>query len=171
MKKKGWFGFLVWAVPQAGVLIWTGIEYMRFAQDGSNIAFDYQLTPKRWAEAYFPYLIIMVSSYWCQMSLYWTLSTFSTDVKSSSRTGGLFRGFETLGQAVSYGINSNSSDKRIPLYVICAIFVLTVPSMVSLIRMIPDRPSETDDVVEKPDEAVREAQAGVAGVPAVAAQR
>jgi hypothetical protein len=141
---------------------------MRFAQDGQVIAFDYQLTPARWAEAYFPYFIIQTTSFWCQMSLYWILGTFSSDVKSSSRTGGLFRGFETLGQAVSYGINANTGDKKIPLYVMCVIFVLTMPSMVALIRLVPAKPSSVDDVADaRKEEAILETQAGIAGVPAV----
>lgn len=52
----------------------------------------------RWAEAYMPYAIMQVTSYWCQLSIYWILGTFTTDSKSASRTGGLFRCFETMGQ-------------------------------------------------------------------------
>lgn len=76
------------------------------------------------------------------------LGTFSTDVKSSSRTGGLFRAFETAGQAVSYAINANTGDKRIPLYVVCALWIITMPCMIALIRLVPETPSDVDDVVE-----------------------
>ena len=76
------------------------------------------------------------------------LGTFSTDVKSSSRTGGLFRAFETAGQAVSYAINSNTGDKRIPLYVNCALWALSVPCMIALIRMVPSKPADVDDVAD-----------------------
>lgn len=100
---------------------------------------------RRWAEAYLPYLIIFTTGYLTQLSLYWILGTFSTDVMSSSRTGGLFRAFETAGQAVSYAINSHTgSDARIPFYVNCAILALAMPCMVMLIRMIPEAPASTD---------------------------
>lgn len=108
-----------------------------------------QLTPqsnsKRWAEAYLPYLIIFSTGYWTQLSLYWILGSFSTDIKASSRTGGLFRAFETAGQACSYAINSHTkSDARIPFYVNCAILILVIPCMTFLIRLIPDVPAERD---------------------------
>lgn len=90
-------------------------------------------------------MIIFVTGYWCQLSLYWILGTFSTDVRASSRTGGLFRAFETAGQVVAYGINSNSSsDPRIPFYVNCAVLILAIPCMTFLIRLIPEKPSNVD---------------------------
>lgn len=106
---------------------------------------------RQFAEAYLPYLIIFTTGYLTQLSLYWILGTFSTNIKSSSRTGGLFRAFETAGQAVSYAINSHSGDARTPFYVNCAVLALAIPCMVALIRMVPDAPSETDvDVGEVP---------------------
>lgn len=101
-----------------------------------------------WARAYLPYLIIYTSGYLTQINLYWILGTFSTDIKSSSRTSGYFRGFEIIGQAVSYGINSSTGDKRIPLYIDCVALVLTIPSLGFLIRMIPEKPADADDVVK-----------------------
>lgn len=86
-----------------------------------------------------------MTGYWTQLCLYWILGTFSTDIGSNSRTGGLFRAFETAGQAVSYAINSSTgSNPIIPLYVNFAILILVVPCMVQLIRMVPEAPSSTD---------------------------
>jgi hypothetical protein len=104
----------------------------------------------QWAKAYLPYLIVYTTGYWTQLSLYWILGTFSTDSKSSARTGGLFRAFETAGSAVTYAVNSNSGDKRIPLYLNCAFLALTIPSMYGLIRLVPEVPSEVDDVADAP---------------------
>lgn len=101
-----------------------------------------------------PYLIAFSCSYICQISIYWTLGTFSTDVKSSSRTGGLFRAFETAGQAVSYAINSNTGDKRIPLYIMIALWALCIPTMGALIRLVPEKPKDHDDVVDTEQVAV-----------------
>lgn len=65
------------------------------------------------------------------------LGCLSTDVQSSARIGGLFRAFETAGQAVSYGINSASdADRRIPFYVNCGALGLAIPCMIMLIRMV-----------------------------------
>ncbi|RBR10207.1 uncharacterized protein FIESC28_09593 [Fusarium coffeatum] len=147
-KKRAWIAFAFWAIPQAACFIWIGIEYSKFG-GGATDALDYKLHTKRWVEAYLPYLIMFSTGYWCQLSIYWILGTFSTDVGSSSRTGGLFRAFETAGQAVSYAINSKTgSDARIPFYVNAGLLLLTIPSMVFLIRLVPEAPASTDIDVE-----------------------
>ncbi|ODN94672.1 membrane protein [Cryptococcus wingfieldii CBS 7118] len=145
-RSRGWIAFLMWAIPQMACIIWTGIEYGKFG--GQELTLDYATNGRRWAEAYLPYFIIFTTGYWTQLSLYWILGTFTTNVKASSRTGGLFRAFETAGQAVSYAINSNTGDKRIPLYVLSVLWVLAVPCMVGLISLIPERPVEKDDVAD-----------------------
>lgn len=89
------------------------------------------------------------TGYWCQLSIYWILGTFSTDVKSASRTGGLFRSFETIGQAISYGVNSKLSGRNFPLYMNVALLVLTVPCMIGLIGLVPDKPKEHDDIADE----------------------
>ncbi|KFZ01411.1 hypothetical protein V500_00784 [Pseudogymnoascus sp. VKM F-4518 (FW-2643)] len=146
---RAWLAFAIWVIPQAGCLIWIGIEYSKYG--ATKTAFDYSLHTNKWAEAYLPYLIFFSSGYLCQLSLYWILGTFSTDVKSSARTGGLFRSFESLGQTVSYAINSNSNaDPRNAVYVHCALLALTIPCMVFLIRMVPEVPASHDIDVDGP---------------------
>jgi hypothetical protein len=88
-----------------------------------------------------PYLVIFVTGYWTQLTLYWILGTFSNEVGVASRAGGVFRAFETAGQAVSYGLSSASHiDHVIPLYFNCALLILMIPSMVLLINKIPRIP-------------------------------
>jgi hypothetical protein len=141
---RAWTSFVLWVVPQTACLIWVGIEYAKFGRSGGT-GLDYILHGRRWAEAYIPYMVLFSTSYWTQLSLYWILGTFSIDVKSSARTGGLFRAFETAGQAVSYSINSHyGSDPRTPFFVNCAVLALTIPCMVFLIRMVPEAPAEID---------------------------
>lgn len=106
---------------------------------------------KQWAEAYLPYIFIFSTGYLCQLYLYWVLGTFSTDAKSSARSGGLFRAFETLGQTVSYAINSNdSADPRHAYYINCAMLAIAIPSTVMLIRMVPEVPATNDIDVDGP---------------------
>ncbi|OBT81517.1 hypothetical protein VE02_09755 [Pseudogymnoascus sp. 03VT05] len=147
---RAWIGVLIWLIPQVGCFIWIGIEYSKFGTE--KAALDYVLNTRQWAEAYLPYLLIFTTGYLTQLSLYWILGTFSTDVKSSARTGGLFRAFETLGQAVSYAINSNAAaDPRVALYVNCGLLVAVVPCLVVLVGMVPERPVGFDvDVDERP---------------------
>ncbi|KAI4941565.1 hypothetical protein J4E91_010741 [Alternaria rosae] len=137
-RPKAWAAFLLWILPQTGCFIWVAFEYHYL---GDRSALDYESESGRWARAYVPYLIIFVSGYWTQLTLYWILGTFSNDMGDSSRVGGLFRAFETAGQAVSYGLSSASSIAPVvPIYVNCGLLVLTVPSMVMLITKMPRRP-------------------------------
>ncbi|CAG8040006.1 unnamed protein product [Penicillium salamii] len=141
--KRAWIAFALWVIPQTACFIWIGIQYSKFGS--ATLGLDYEQDGRRWAVAYVPYLIIFTTGYWTQLSLYWILGTFSTDIGSSSRTGGLFRAFETAGQAVSYAINSTSGASPIvPFYVNFAILIITVPCMISLIRMVPEAPCDTD---------------------------
>ncbi|KAE9981665.1 hypothetical protein EG327_006139 [Venturia inaequalis] len=153
-KTRAWISFAFWVIPQAACFIWIGLEYKSFG--ASDVSLDYILQPRRWAAAYFPYLIVFTTGYLTQLSLYWILGTFSVDTKSNARTGGLFRAFETAGQAVSYGINSSSGgDVRIGFFVNCALLVVSVPCMWFLIGLVPDRPSEIDlDEVDEVDSRV-----------------
>lgn len=141
---RAWTAFLLWLLPQIACFIWIGINYGHFGQSSTTL--DYTTEPVAWAKAYIPYLIIFVTGYWTQLSLYWILGSLSKDMQSSSRTGGLFRAFETAGQAVSYGINSASgTDRRMPFFLNCGILVLAVPCMVALIRMV-GRSEEEEEV-------------------------
>lgn len=82
--------------------------------------------------------MIFVSGYWCQLTLYWILGTFSNKTDDASRAGGVFRAFEVAGQAVSYGLSSMKTiNPAIPLYVNAAILILVLPSMVLLINKVP----------------------------------
>jgi hypothetical protein len=103
----------------------------------------------KWSKAYVPYLIIFVTSYWTQLTIYWILGTFTNAMKDASRAGGVFRAFETAGQAVSYGLSSASNvDPAVPLYANCAILVLAIPSMVMLIGRMPKVPLSIDSAEE-----------------------
>ena len=85
-----------------------------------------------------PYLIIFVTGYWTQLTIYWVLGTFSNEMNHAARAGGVFRAFETAGQAVSYGLSSASNiSPEISLYVNCALLALVIPSMILLIARIP----------------------------------
>ncbi|KAI7188528.1 hypothetical protein KC316_g5364 [Hortaea werneckii] len=134
-RRRALVALALWAIPQGACFIWIGIMYSRTQL---NAGLDYEQDTAMWAKAYVPYLVIFVTGYWCQLTLYWILGTFSTDVKVSSRSGGVFRAFETAGQAVSYGLSSASGiQPQIAFYVNCALFVLVLPSISYLIREVP----------------------------------
>ncbi|KAJ4399173.1 hypothetical protein N0V91_009630 [Didymella pomorum] len=135
-RRRAWIAFLVWLIPNIACYIWAAIESHQL---GPKTALDYQLQSAKWAKAWIPYFVIFVTSYWTQLTLYWILGTFSNEVETSSRAGGVFRAFEVSGQAISYGLSSSSSiGAVIPLYVNIAVLALSVPSMVLLIGKVPE---------------------------------
>ncbi|KXS95918.1 hypothetical protein AC578_5207 [Pseudocercospora eumusae] len=148
-RRRAWTAFLMWCLPHIICFIWIGIEYKKFGN--GKAALDYGLDRRRWAEAYLPYLIIFVTGYWTQLSLYWILGELSTDVEGSARIGGLFRAFETSGQAVSYGINSIAGT-HFPFYINAALLVLVIPCMVLLINLVSV--AENREVVAETEEVV-----------------
>ncbi|KAK4689638.1 hypothetical protein P7C73_g465, partial [Tremellales sp. Uapishka_1] len=163
-RKRAWMGFAFWAIPQLAVFVWTAILYKQF-QTNNLVGIDYSTDTANWFRCFIPYYIIQTTGYATQLYMYWLLGCFSSDVKSSARTGGLFRCFETAGQAISHGINSRTSDKRIPLYVNIAVFAIMVPTLSWLIQMVPDVPANVDDVVEEEAKAVSEVQGALAHDP------
>jgi hypothetical protein len=160
-------------MPQIACVIWIGVEYAKYGT--GKTALDYQKyvgsiymqrwmmdddaradfsrdfrDTSRWAEAWLPYLVLQVTSYWCQLSLYWILGCLSKNTAMSSRSGGLFRAFETAGQAVSYGLNSAQGlDRRIPFIVHASLLAGVIPCMVYLVRQVvrDDAEMEEEDVL------------------------
>lgn len=144
-KQRAWYGLVVWAVPQAIGLVWLCIMWnLKYP---TNVALDYGANPGAWAAAYFPFLIVFTTSFWVQIYLYWILSTFSTDVKAASRTGGLFRAWETAGQTTAYAVCAKSYRGRYMTYVNIALMLASLVVLPFLLKLIPERPLAVDDVV------------------------
>ncbi|GFZ52221.1 hypothetical protein JCM24511_09994 [Saitozyma sp. JCM 24511] len=151
-KTRAKLGLAMWAIPQAAVFIWVAIIYSKFSSGAwLSTGIDFKLNTDLWAKTYLPYWIMQMVGYTCQLYMYWILACFSTDVKASARTGGLFRCFETLGQAISYGINTHNGNKAIQLYINIGIFIVMLVPMTILIRMVPNVASDIDDVVDLED--------------------
>lgn len=72
-----------------------------------------------------------------QTLVYWILGQFASDVSTNARTGGVFRCWETVGQAVSYGINSKASNKFIPFGIYVGLFGIAVPLLWLIIQELP----------------------------------
>ncbi|TDZ33337.1 UNC93-like protein 2 [Colletotrichum trifolii] len=138
-RTRAWMALCSWVLPQAASFVWLGVEYHKLGTSTST-GLDPVLDSRRWAEAYLPFLIMFTTGYWTQLSLYWILGTFASDVKSTARSTGLFRAFTTCGMAVSYGLNSDASlDPRVPLSVNAALIALVLPCMIALIRLVPEK--------------------------------
>jgi hypothetical protein len=76
--------------------------------------------------------------------VYWLLSCFATDVTSNARNGGIFRFWEAVGQAISYGVSSRKELGNNPLYGVLVVIAVQVPFTWLVIRTVPLY--RTDDI-------------------------
>jgi hypothetical protein len=84
-----------------------------------------------------------------QQYVYWLLSCFATDVQSNARNGGIFRFWEAVGQAISYGISSRKELGVSPFYGCLVVIAFQVPFTWLIIRTVPlyrsDDPRRPED--------------------------
>lgn len=73
-----------------------------------------------------------------QTLVYWVLGQFASDVSTNARTGGVFRSWETVGQAVSYGINSKVANQFIPFGVYVGLFAVAMPLFWVVLMDLPE---------------------------------
>ncbi|WWD21418.1 hypothetical protein CI109_105903 [Kwoniella shandongensis] len=139
-----WWGMGIVLVPQVAAFIWIGIEWHKYP---NKVALDYKLEPGPWARAYFPYLIMFIAGFCFQIYLYWILAAFSNDLKAASRVGGTFRAFETAGQATAFGLVSKSYRAQKTLYFNAALMVPAFIFLLWLVKLMPEEPSEVDDLL------------------------
>ncbi|KAJ9130960.1 Peroxidase [Pleurostoma richardsiae] len=137
-RRKGTIAFWVWMLPTMAMLIWVMVNLKWFNDQPNDLRLDYaQPTTARWFATWFPYLIYVVNGWMSQTLVYWVLGQFASDVATNARTGGVFRSWETVGQAVSYGINSKASNKFIPFGVYIGLFAVAMPLFWTVLMELP----------------------------------
>ncbi|WVR06120.1 hypothetical protein IAU60_003150 [Kwoniella sp. DSM 27419] len=105
--------------------------------------FGYILDQKRWGprtKAKMAYVVYMGASlYMGQIYIYWVLGQFASDVNSNARVGGVYRSWETVGQAISYGMDSHVKNEYIPIAVLLALTVVVAPGLWLVVQEIPEK--------------------------------
>ena len=133
-----------------GVYIWSIVMQTRFnAHTPGKIDWDDQLYPS----AFLPYFFVQTTGPLSQSYMYWLLSSFATDAQSNVRNGAAFRCLEAVGQAVSYGMNTQITTS--PLIGFCVTFglmALAFPPMLVLVNQVPDR-IPADVIAEEQEKA------------------
>lgn len=134
-----------------GVYIWSIVMQTRFdASSPGKIDWDERLYPT----AFLPYFFVQTTGPLSQSYMYWLLSSFATDAQANVRNGAAFRCLEAVGQAVSYGMNTQI--KTSPLIGFCVTFglmALAFAPMLMLVNSVPER-IPADVLVEEQDKAV-----------------
>ncbi|KAH8883766.1 duf895 domain protein membrane protein [Thozetella sp. PMI_491] len=127
-RRKGMIAFFVWVIPTLAMLIWVMIN-IRYFETHTGAAIDFTETGT-WLSRWIPWLIYITL-------VYWVLGQFASDVGTNARTGGVFRSWETVGQAISYGINSKASNQYIPFGLYFGIFIIATPLFWVVLMQLP----------------------------------
>ncbi|KAF2110901.1 major facilitator superfamily domain-containing protein [Lophiotrema nucula] len=119
------------------VYIWSIVMQVEFNHHNpGKIDWD----EPRYARSFLPYFFVQTTGPLSQSYMYWLLSSFATDAQANVRNGAAFRCLEAVGQAISYGMNTQI--KTSPLIGFCVTFGLmglAVMPMLTLVNMTPDR--------------------------------
>lgn len=109
-----------------------------------------------------PELALTISSSWMSQTLvYWVLGQFASDVTTNARTGGVFRSWETVGQAISYGINSKVANKFVPFGIYFGLYVVAMPLFWVVLQDLPVE-SKVPNVVDEDGVVIEDSGKGSA---------
>ncbi|KAI8234022.1 hypothetical protein K4K54_009278 [Colletotrichum sp. SAR 10_86] len=136
-RRKGMIAYWVWTVPTLGMLIWVMVNLKWFNNQPKDLRLDYAMHTSQWLARWLPYLIYVTNAWMSQTLVYWVLGQFASDVSTNARTGGVFRSWETAGQAVSYGINSHVASQFIPFGIYIGVFLVAMPLFYMVLLEVP----------------------------------
>ncbi|KAI0100441.1 MFS general substrate transporter [Hypoxylon sp. NC0597] len=151
-RRRAQLGLFTVVLLNLGVYIWSIVMQVRFnAVNPGKIDWDESL----YASSFLPYFFVQTTGPLSQSYMYWLLSSFATDAQANVRNGAAFRCLEAVGQAISYGMNTQI--KANPLIGFCVTFALMAAAlgpMLVLVNATPDRIPA--DVILEAQEAQRE---------------
>ncbi|KAI1341712.1 MFS general substrate transporter [Xylariaceae sp. FL0016] len=136
-RRRAQLGLFTVVLLNLGVYIWSIVMQVRFdASSPGKIDWDDSLYP----DSFLPYFFVQTTGPLSQSYMYWLLSSFATDAQANVRNGAAFRCLEAVGQAISYGMNTQISTS--PLIGFCVTFALMAVAfgpMLVLVNQTPDR--------------------------------
>jgi MFS family permease len=136
-RRRAQVGLFTVVVLNLGVYIWSIVMQVRF-NDNSPGKIDWD--DGLYARSFLPYFFVQTTGPLSQSYMYWLLSSFATDAQANVRNGAAFRCLEAVGQAISYGMNTQI--KTNPLIGFCVTFglmALAFGPMLILVNSTPDR--------------------------------
>ncbi|KAI1099331.1 MFS general substrate transporter [Jackrogersella minutella] len=151
-RRRAQLGLFTVAILNLGVYIWSIVMQVKFNHTNpGKIDWDESL----YASSFLPYFFVQTTGPLSQSYMYWLLSSFATDAQANVRNGAAFRCLEAVGQAISYGMNTQI--KTSPLIGFCVTFALMAAAlgpMLVLVNSTPDRIPA--DVIIEAQEAEQE---------------
>ncbi|KAF3386833.1 UNC93-like protein 2 [Penicillium rolfsii] len=136
-RRRAQLGLYVVVILNVGVYIWSIIMQTKFDRhDPGHIDWEDGLYPS----SFLPYFFVQTTGPLSQSYMYWLISSFATDAQENVRNGAAFRSIEAVGQAIAYGMNTQTTSN--PLVGFCVTFGLLAAAlgpMIMLVNTTPDR--------------------------------
>lgn len=102
-RRRAQLGLFTVVILNLGVYIWSIVMQVKFnVHTPGKIDWDDSL----YATSFLPYFFVQTTGPLSQSYMYWLLSSFATDAQANVRNGAAFRCLEAVGQAISYGMNT-----------------------------------------------------------------
>ncbi|KAB8268336.1 major facilitator superfamily domain-containing protein [Aspergillus minisclerotigenes] len=149
-RRRAQIGLYTVVILNVGVYIWSIIMQTKFNRhDPGHIDWDDRL----YASSFLPYFFVQTTGPLSQSYMYWLLSSFATDAQENVRNGAAFRCIEAIGQAIAYGMNTQTTSD--PLTGFCVTFALLGASLLPMIMLVNTTPDRipADVIAEQQDVA------------------
>ncbi|CEL09595.1 Putative Membrane protein [Aspergillus calidoustus] len=156
-RRRAQLGLYVVVILNIGVYIWSIIMQTRF---NSNNPGHIDWSDGLYAKSFLPYFFIQTTGPLSQSYMYWLLSSFARDAQENVRNGAAFRCIEAVGQAIAYGMNTQTTSN--PLIGFCVTFALLGVSLLPMIMLVNTTPDRIPaDLVAEEQRAAEEKNAAV----------
>ncbi|KAJ5329935.1 hypothetical protein N7452_010325 [Penicillium brevicompactum] len=151
-RRRAQIGLYTVVILNVGVYIWSIIMQTKFNRnDPGAIDWDDSL----YASSFLPYFFVQTTGPLSQSYMYWLLSSFATDAQENVRNGAAFRCIEAVGQAIAYGMNTQTTND--PMTGFCVTFALLAAALYPMIMLVNTTPDRIPaDVVAEEQNAARE---------------
>ncbi|KAE8365746.1 major facilitator superfamily domain-containing protein [Aspergillus caelatus] len=149
-RRRAQIGLYTVVILNVGVYIWSIVMQTKFNRhDPGHIDWDDGL----YASSFLPYFFVQTTGPLSQSYMYWLLSSFATDAQENVRNGAAFRCIEAIGQAIAYGMNTQTTSD--PLIGFCVTFALLGASLLPMIMLVNTTPDRipADVIAEQQDVA------------------
>ncbi|KAJ3526146.1 hypothetical protein NM208_g11331 [Fusarium decemcellulare] len=145
-RRRAQIGLYTVVTLNVGVYIWSIIMQVKFRRnDPGAIDWDDSL----YASSFLPYFFVQTTGPLSQSYMYWLLSSFATNAQANVRNGAAFRCIEAIGQAIAYGMNTQT--KSDPLVGFCVTFALLGAALLPMIMLVNTTPDKipADEIAEQ----------------------
>ncbi|KAL2867717.1 major facilitator superfamily domain-containing protein [Aspergillus lucknowensis] len=156
-RRRAQVGLYTVVILNVGVYIWSIVMQAKFnAHNPGHIDWKDGL----YAKSFLPYFFVQTTGPLSQSYMYWLLSSFATDAQENVRNGAAFRCIEAVGQAIAYGMNTQTTSN--PLIGFCVTFALLGVSLLPMVMLVNTTPDRIPaDVVAEEQDAARRKMEGV----------